>query len=175
MHLRIVVRRMWREVISNPQEVKTGQVWLDTSQTSNGRQVRVDKVVGIYAYTTNIDPNVTGKKVNRVRIAQLRKMSNYRLIDTTEHPKTMNEPMEAPAVEPYLTVIPDRTPRQKAHTSLGQARKAVLFRLDINDKLSLPCRIYKWSGLGWELLWDIPADTERKAMPWLALTPSPKA
>lgn len=82
--------------------------------------------------------------------------------------------VEAPEILPYLTLVPDRTPRQKAHTSLGQAKKAVLFRLDINDKLKYPCRIYKWSGLGWELLWDIPADTTRLDMPWRPSTDSPK-
>jgi hypothetical protein len=82
--------------------------------------------------------------------------------------------IEAPEIMPYLTVIPDRSPRQKAHVSIQQARKAILFRLGGKDEtLTVPCRVYKWTDKGWEELWNIPEGTTRKAMPWL-LPASPK-
>lgn len=67
---------------------------------------------------------------------------------------------------PYLTIIPDRVPRQKAHMTLGQAKKAVLFRLQ-DEALSTPVKAYKWTDSGWELMWDITEGTRREAMPWL--------
>lgn len=73
--------------------------------------------------------------------------------------------IEPPQLMPYLTIIPDRNPRQKAHTHLGQAKKAVLYRL-IRDELSVPCMVYQWTAKGWETLWNIPAGTDRKDMPW---------
>jgi hypothetical protein len=72
-------------------------------------------------------------------------------------------------IMPYLTIIPDRVPRQKAHTNLGQAKKAVLFRLrdDGDEGLSTPIKVYKWTDSGWELMWDIAEGTPREAMPWV--------
>ena len=87
---------------------------------------------------------------------------------------TVRAPIEAPAPHPYLTVIPDRSPRQKVHTDVQQARKAILYRVGGNaDTLKVGCKVYKWTAQGWETLWDIPAGTDRKAMPWL-VTESPK-
>lgn len=68
-------------------------------------------------------------------------------------------------IMPYLTIIPDRVPRQKAHTNLGQTKKAVLFRLR-EDALSTPVKVYKWTDSGWELMWDIAEGTPRGSMPW---------
>lgn len=71
-----------------------------------------------------------------------------------------------PEILPYATIIPDRVPRQKAHASLGQTKKAVLFRLR-DEALGTPVKVYKWTATGWELLWDIAEGTPREAMPWL--------
>ena len=80
--------------------------------------------------------------------------------------------IEAPEIMPYLTSIPDRVPRQKPHTALGQAKKAVLFRLGYNpftgqEELLVDCNIYEWTSTGWSPLYTIKAGTTREAMPWL--------
>ena len=72
---------------------------------------------------------------------------------------------EFPETMPYLTIIPDRAPRQKPHASLGQAKKAVLYRLS-HEVLSIPVKVYRWTDDGWELLWDIKEGTHREDMPW---------
>lgn len=74
--------------------------------------------------------------------------------------------MDEPKIMPYLTLIPNRNPRQKQHTDLGQAKKAILYRLDQGATI-VDARIYRWSNHGWELLYTIPAGTTRGAMPWL--------
>jgi hypothetical protein len=71
-----------------------------------------------------------------------------------------------PTVYPYLTWVPGRNPYQKTHDSLGQAKKAILFRLTVNG-LAENCRVYKWQDNKWKLLWDIPEGTQREDMPWL--------
>lgn len=72
---------------------------------------------------------------------------------------------EAPPVLPYLTWVPHRTPRNKAHEDLGQAKKAILFRLQ-DGELVTDCKVYKWANNQWELLWDIKQGTRRWDMPW---------
>jgi hypothetical protein len=74
--------------------------------------------------------------------------------------------VETPEIAPYLTIIPDRAPRQKSHASLGQAKKAVLFRLGL-EGLSIDVRVYKWTSGGWDLLWEIKKGTLREEMPWI--------
>jgi hypothetical protein len=76
--------------------------------------------------------------------------------------------LETPQISPYLTIIPDRAPRQKSHASLGQAKKAVLNRLSI-EGLSTDIRVYKWADSGWQLLWEIKKGTLREEMPWMSL------
>jgi hypothetical protein len=74
--------------------------------------------------------------------------------------------MIEPIISPYLTLIPDRAPKQKAHMSLGQAKKAVLYRLH-REALSIECLVYQWdSAKGWVKMWDIPRGTRREDMPW---------
>lgn len=72
---------------------------------------------------------------------------------------------EKPEIMPYLTIVPDRVPRQKAHANLGQTKKAVLFRLR-DEALSTPVKAYRWTDSGWELMWDIAEGTLREEMPW---------
>lgn len=74
--------------------------------------------------------------------------------------------IEKPEIMPYLTIIPDRVPRQKVHVNLGQTKKAVLFRLR-NETLSTPVKAYRWTDSGWELMWDIAEGTTREGMPWV--------
>lgn len=98
----------------------------------------------------------------------------HRAHKNEERMKISGTVIEAPMPHPYLTVIPDRSPLQKVHTDLAQARKAILYRVGGNaDTLKVACKVYKWTARGWETLWDIPEGTDRKDMPWLA-TESPK-
>jgi hypothetical protein len=74
--------------------------------------------------------------------------------------------MSLPTTAPYLTVIRGRTPQNKPHLSLGEAKKAVVFRL-WGEVLEVPCLVYRWvDNKGWELIWKVEAGTHRKAMPW---------
>jgi hypothetical protein len=76
--------------------------------------------------------------------------------------------MSGPPIFPFMTWVPERTPRFKTHESPGQAQKAILFRLEEEDEtLRTDCRIYKWAGTDWELLHEIKQGTNRKDMPWL--------
>ena len=64
-------------------------------------------------------------------------------------------------------VIPDRTPRNKAHESLAQAKKAIVFRARASHGLSTTCIIYKWvDDKGWETLHEFPAGTRKEDLPW---------
>lgn len=75
--------------------------------------------------------------------------------------------MTLPITAPFLTVIPDRNPKNKPHMTIGEAKKAVLFRLR-GDELDVRCMVYKWEPTGWERLWNIPAGTQRDDLPWHA-------
>lgn len=84
--------------------------------------------------------------------------------------------IEAPTPFPYMTSIPDRVPAQKPHAALGQAKKAVLFRLGYNpftkqEELLVDCIIYEWTATGWSPLYTIKAGTTREAMPWNTRSP----
>lgn len=74
--------------------------------------------------------------------------------------------MTAPTMSPYLSIIPDRSPRKKAHESLGQAKKAVLYRLSSNE-LQVPCIVYEWKDNTWTELWRVEAGTKRSELPWM--------
>jgi len=76
---------------------------------------------------------------------------------------------EAP-ISPYLTNISDRIPRNKPHESLGQAKKAVLYRFGgTNDTLRVPVVVYQWHDKkGWVTLWDIAVGTKREDLPWMS-------
>lgn len=75
----------------------------------------------------------------------------------------------APSISPYLTIIPDRSPVKKAHESLGQAKKAVLFRAGgKQNALKVPATVYQWDDKkGWVTLWKIDAGTKREDLPWM--------
>jgi hypothetical protein len=74
--------------------------------------------------------------------------------------------MSTPTDAPYMTIIPGRNPKNKPHLTLGDAKKAVLFRLQSNE-LDVPCMAYQWiDAKGWELLWKIDAGTLREDLPW---------
>ena len=76
--------------------------------------------------------------------------------------------MSVPKTAPYMTVIQDRAPRNKPHLTFGEAKKAVLYRLNGRDELSVMCSVFKWTdGVGWERMWRIDAGTPREALPWV--------
>lgn len=73
-----------------------------------------------------------------------------------------------PSNAPYLTIIPDRHPRLKPHLTLGEAKKAVLYRLGHSETLRVPCMVYQWvDSKGWVRMWSIEQGTHREHMPWL--------
>jgi hypothetical protein len=71
-----------------------------------------------------------------------------------------------PKVLPFLTMIANRAPMQKAHVSQGQAKKAVLNRIH-RGKLSEPVKVYQWTNHGWDILWDLPEGMLRDELPWM--------
>lgn len=72
-----------------------------------------------------------------------------------------------PTISPYLTIIPDRSPVKKAHESLGQARKAIVFRAKGRYGLPSTCYLYEWvDGKGWETLHELEAGTRKEELPW---------
>lgn len=62
-----------------------------------------------------------------------------------------------PKVFPFLTIVNERTPKQKMHTALGHAKSAFW---DFSNGQHRTGQLYKWSGGGWELLYEIPKQTE---------------
>ena len=76
--------------------------------------------------------------------------------------------MKAPTMSPYLTIIPDRSPAKKAHESLGQAHKAIIYRARERNGVPVKCFLYKWADdKGWETVHEIPAGTRKEDLPWL--------
>lgn len=99
-----------------------------------------------------------GKKTSR----------NFQSLIESAYPRSESENSmtEAP-IAPYLTNLPDRVPRNKTHESLGQAKKAVLYRVQ-GDELKVPATVYQWQDKkGWQTLWKIEAGTKRKDLPWM--------
>ena len=67
---------------------------------------------------------------------------------------------------PWLTHIPDREPRRKAHEFLRDAKKAVHGKV-VRGVLDQPVHVYRWSdATGWELVWKLLAGTPVEDLPW---------
>lgn len=66
--------------------------------------------------------------------------------------------------QPYMSVVPGRSPEQKAHMTLGHAKSAVGAKLNAYRGSYYDMAIYEWKNNGWELLYDIPKGT--KVAPW---------
>lgn len=62
-----------------------------------------------------------------------------------------------PKVFPFLTIVNERRPKQKMHTSLAHAKNAFWGSSSGAHRTG---QLYKWAGEGWELLYDIPKQTE---------------
>lgn len=80
----------------------------------------------------------------------------------------MSTPTLLPAIKvyPYLTICPDRRPKQKVHTSLGHAKNAIIARDNWGVGLREDCAIYEWQDNQWHLLFEIPKGTCSRSMPW---------
>jgi hypothetical protein len=142
--------------VSNPQEVKPGQVW---HHSRWGHKSIVLSVKDDYVYLQGAE---TGR-VTRHNLGTLPR--HYKLVSEGEppQPKTVNPSQAAP----YLTYIPDRTPLNKVHESLGQAKKAITFRSNRRNGLASNSVIYQWvDGKGWETLHELPAGTRTEDLPW---------
>jgi hypothetical protein len=66
---------------------------------------------------------------------------------------------------PYLTIIPNRIPQQKTHTSLGNAKNAISYKVERNGT-QWDMAVYEWVDGEWSLLWDIPEGTKEHELPW---------
>lgn len=67
--------------------------------------------------------------------------------------------------QPYMSVVPNRSPEQKAHMSLGHAKSAVGSKINQYGHGSYyDMAIYEWKDGDWEILYDVPKGT--KVAPW---------
>lgn len=141
----------------NPYGVKPGQVWADTF---SGRNAVVVSVRDDHAYMLGVATTVNTSR----KLASFSPHCNFILVEEGQ-PLPMKTP-QAAKTAPYLTVIPDRNPKNKPHLSLGEAKKAVLFRLR-GERLAVTCSVYQWNDeMAWVPLWKIDAGTLREDMPW---------
>lgn len=78
----------------------------------------------------------------------------------------MRKPLPLPVrPTPYMSVVPERRPEQKAHMSIGHAKSAVGAKLNnYGHGSSYDMAIYEWKDNGWELLYDVPKGTS--VAPW---------
>lgn len=60
-----------------------------------------------------------------------------------------------PKATPYLTIIPDRSPVQKTHTSLGHAKNALTY-----DKRR-EGTLWEWKDGEWSLLYTVTCEQVR--------------
>ena len=72
----------------------------------------------------------------------------------------------APKAPRFLTVIPARIPEQKLHTSIGNAKNAVSFRVGYSSGAVCDMAIYEWVNDAWVQRFDIPDGTKFKDLPW---------
>jgi hypothetical protein len=80
---------------------------------------------------------------------------------------TTPDPRLSPArATPYLTVIPDRLPKQKVHASLGHAKNAINYRDQWRTGIPSDCVIFEWKDDAWQVLYEIPKGTHGGDMPW---------
>lgn len=79
----------------------------------------------------------------------------------------LDTPLQPAQATPYLTVIPDRLPKQKVHTNLGHAKNAINYRTDAwGQGTPSECLLYEWKDDEWQLLYRVPAGTSKKNLPW---------
>jgi hypothetical protein len=74
---------------------------------------------------------------------------------------------------PYLTIIPNRSPREKTHVNIGHAKNAVQAKMSYrgaygyaNYQTTVHIAVYEWLDNQWSLLWDIPSGTPESKLPW---------
>lgn len=144
---------------ANPYGVKPGQVWADAS---SGREAIVVSVSTSHAYLQGLESSVVTSR----KLDSFYPHCGFNFVREGEPlPKKTVRPASN---APYMTDIPDRRPQRKPHLTLGEAKKAVLFRLQ-SEELGVPCMVYQWDDKkGWERLWKIDAGTKRGDLPWHA-------
>jgi hypothetical protein len=67
--------------------------------------------------------------------------------------------------DPYVSIVPDRTPVVKVHRNVGLAKLAVGYAVGW-DRTARGGEIYRRSADGWELLYRVEARTPLDALPW---------
>lgn len=65
----------------------------------------------------------------------------------------MSKPMLIPKIDPYLTIIPGRTPEQKLHSKIGHAKNAFSQASYYKGRWG---QLFEWKDGEWSLLFDIP-------------------
>jgi hypothetical protein len=100
---------------------------------------------------------------------------------------TVPPPPQVPKPKPYITVIEDRRPREKAHSNIGQAKNAVGLQwwsgeklIEVIDGIATGRSKYvnrvRGGQVWWlnpntaelELLYDIPTGALESELPWRA-------
>jgi hypothetical protein len=62
---------------------------------------------------------------------------------------------------PYLTIIPTRSPMQKAHTNIGHAKNALTGANE--DSHGVKGQMYEWKDDAWRLLYTVTVEDPK---PW---------
>jgi hypothetical protein len=69
-----------------------------------------------------------------------------------------------------MTVIPWRSPVQKAHSSMGYAKAAINARVYSSGYggggAACDMQVFELVDNEWKLLWDIPKGTKKQDLPW---------
>jgi len=69
-----------------------------------------------------------------------------------------------------MTVIPWRTPVQKAHSSMGYAKAAINARIYGSAGAACEMHLYELVDGEWKLLYEIPKGTKYEELPWKSAT-----
>lgn len=80
----------------------------------------------------------------------------------TQTPPDLSPKLELPA---YLTVLPSRRPRDKAHTNLGHAKNALTYSAS-SGIIRVWGAIYEWVDGEWKLLYEVWPGMKVKDAPW---------
>lgn len=65
----------------------------------------------------------------------------------------------------WATVIEGRSPREKYHATIGQAKNAVGYELSRGARGG---QVYRWNATrdSWVLIWDVAPGTKTQDLPW---------
>ena len=72
-------------------------------------------------------------------------------------------------IQPFLTVIPGRTPKQKLHANIGHAKLAIRNAMPYSPTKGCyyDMQMFEWKDGAWALLHDFPSGTTTLELPWV--------